>query len=417
MLEIRLASPILPAEISPIYRSIQWVFTQADTLRILRTPPLRIVMNVLIGYDKFSKREAGGARVSIHTLLDSLSHRRPDIRLDVYQSEISTIAKPAYVSQIETIPLGTIPTFWWIHQLYVRRQWSRSIDERISPGEYDVALTQGIMSPSTVNVCNKKEIPSVIFIRSLRIAGFKHFNERESNRSLRVGTMGDFVQYPFLIRNRSDYTNAIQSADVVVANSEFTQRAIKTLFGTDSVIIYPPITIEDYQTAYNPDGKITMINPRSKAKGADIFLDIAERLDEEQFLLVGPIAPQSHRDRAESLENVEHWEWCEDMRRAYGQSKLVLVPSRASESFGRVPAEAMCSGIPCVVSNRGGLPYVVGDTGEIVSDIESTAAWIEAIQDALESHSPEQQIARVERKFSTEVQVDTLEQILQDVTG
>ncbi|PZR79480.1 MAG: hypothetical protein DLM65_10655, partial [Candidatus Aeolococcus gillhamiae] len=57
----------------------------------------------------------------------------------------------------------------------------------------------------------------------------------------------------------------------------------------------------------------------------------------------------------------------------------VLCAPSWSEGFGFAALEAMASGAPVVVSNRGSLPEVVGEAGVIV---EPTA---EAIADALES--------------------------------
>ena len=41
-------------------------------------------------------------------------------------------------------------------------------------------------------------------------------------------------------------------------------------------------------------------------------------------------------------------------------TRVLLVPSVFAEPFGRVAAEAMVNGIPAIVSDRGGLPEVVG---------------------------------------------------------
>jgi glycosyltransferase involved in cell wall biosynthesis len=137
-------------------------------------------------------------------------------------------------------------------------------------------------------------------------------------------------------------------------------------------------------------------------------------MPDEEFLLVGPVGPSTVRTRIKQLSNVTHWEWCDDMRQAYSVGKMVIVPSRIEETFGRVPAEAMVSGIPCVVSDRGGLPEVVGDTGEVVTDIESAAAWIDAIYHGFESHQPTRQQQRVE-KFLADCQIPKLLEIIESV--
>jgi len=79
-----------------------------------------------------------------------------------------------------------------------------------------------------------------------------------------------------------------------------------------------------------------------------------------------------------------------------------------------VPAEAMVSGIPCVVSDRGGLPEVVGDTGEVVTDISAIEQWVDAIQRGLNYHRPDAQRQRAET-FSVDNQIPKLLQILETV--
>jgi glycosyltransferase involved in cell wall biosynthesis len=74
----------------------------------------------------------------------------------------------------------------------------------------------------------------------------------------------------------------------------------------------------------------------------------------------------------------------------------------------------MVSGIPVVVSDRGGLPEVVGKTGEVVTNIDSVDAWKQAIEEALENHNPEAQKERVKR-FSARNQGEKLSIIASEI--
>ena len=57
-------------------------------------------------------------------------------------------------------------------------------------------------------------------------------------------------------------------------------------------------------------------------------------------------------------------------------SDVVLVPSRAPESFGLVALEALLAARPVLASQGGGLPEVVGDAGQLLSP--DPRAWAEA---------------------------------------
>ncbi|ACV47556.1 MULTISPECIES: glycosyltransferase family 4 protein [Halomicrobium] len=367
-------------------------------------------MDIAVAYDKFGKRSASGARVSLHTLLDGL----PDAySFSIYDTVHQDEAVPDFVDSRQTVSPRQIPTFVWTNQVLYRWQWRNGVRERFEANEHDVVITQGEIAPATVQIAAETDTPSIFFLRSLQVTGTEKFDPRDDAVENFARTdLGGRVQFPFLARNVRAYRRALETADVVVTNSDFTAERVRERFGVDSTVIYPPITLSDYRVTSDPDGKITMVNPRSADKGVDIFLDIAERLPDEEFLLVGTVSPDAEKRRAQRLDNVTLHGWTDDVREAYGQSKLVVVPSRYEEPFGRVAAEAMVSAIPCVVSNRGGLPEVVGETGEIVDAVESERAWINAIERALATDRGAAQRERVER-FAADKQVEKLRKLVE----
>ena len=373
-------------------------------------------MNIALAYNKFGTSKSGGARESLITLLRGIAEYE-DITVDVYQTPpVDNPPEANFKYSVHERELHEIPKLTWMNQVVSRLQWGRYLRQQLESG-YDLLLTQNILAPVSVQAANELNIQSLFFIRSMALTGYKKYNPDLSHISNVFRTdFGGSVQYPFLWKNFHDYGRATAEATQAIANSNFTAAKIKDLFGVEATIIYPPIKLENYRVEYNQNGYITMVNPRAEYKGPDVFLDIAGELPGEEFLLVGPISSESIRSRAERMTNVSHWEWCDDMRKAYAESKLVVVPSRVEESFGRVPAEAMVSGIPCVVSDRGGLPEVVGKTGEVVERIDSVNEWVDAIDRALTSHDPEAQKQRVKR-FSAERQVKKLRRIVDDVTG
>lgn len=124
---------------------------------------------------------------------------------------------------------------------------------------------------------------------------------------------------------------------------------------------------------------VLLVNP-SLAKGAGVVIQLAMALETRRpdivfevvesrgnwHGLVQQVSAAMGQPR-ESLNNVIVTPNTDDMRPIYGRARLLLAPSLWWESFGRVAAEAMMNGIPALVTNRGGLPEVIGDGGIVIN--------------------------------------------------
>lgn len=371
-------------------------------------------LNIAVSYEKFATSKSGGARESLLTLLEGIADHR-DLTVTAFQSlPNDDPPETNYECSIRVHEITSVPKLKWIDQVVTRRRWGRYFRRELSD-RFDLLLTQNRFAPISTRIADEFGIPSLFFIRSMALTGYEKYDPtRSTSWNISHTDLGGRIQYPFLRRNFEDYRQGAEAATRVIANSSFTASLIDELLGVEADIIYPPIDLDTYRVEYEGDGFITMVNPRAVYKGADVFLDIASALPDEKFLLVGTLPSRALEERAERLPNMTHWGWREDMREVYSRTKLVVVPSRWEEPFGRVPAEAMVSGIPCVVSYRGGLPEVVGQTGEIVSDVSSTEAWVDAIERALRAHDPEAQKDRAEN-FSAERQVSKLVDLIDEV--
>lgn len=138
-----------------------------------------------------------------------------------------------------------------------------------------------------------------------------------------------------------------------------------------TMVVRPPVDPAEY--AGRPGTRITLVN-LTVEKGAHVFYQLAERLPHLKFLgVTGAYGIQMIRRDLPNVEIIDHVLSHEMVRKVYSRSKVVLMPSDY-ESYGRVAAEAACSGIPVIAHPTAGLRESLGEAG-IFRDRDDTDAW------------------------------------------
>lgn len=96
-------------------------------------------------------------------------------------------------------------------------------------------------------------------------------------------------------------------------------------------------------------------------KGTDFFLDIARAMPDKKFCLATQSPYSDFVGMGMTLpDNVEYLGLVAP-KDFFSNVRVVLIPSRWSEPFGRVAAEALSAGRPSIVSDQGGLKEIVRD--------------------------------------------------------
>ena len=170
----------------------------------------------------------------------------------------------------------------------------------------------------------------------------------------------------------------------VFACSRFIAERTRKRFDTDAVFLPNIFLRQDYAVA--PNGRmITLVNP-VPAKGVGLVFDLAARHRDLTFLFVEgwALPPRQRallRARAAAAGNILWHPRVEDMRNVFARTRILLVPSRWKEAWGRVVSEAQISGIPVLASDHGGLPESVGDGGVLLppDDVDAWSACLKKL--------------------------------------
>ena len=198
-----------------------------------------------------------------------------------------------------------------------------------------------------------------------------------------------------------DYSVA-QRPDIMIANSSHIQKKIKEYYGRDSIIIYPPVDVEQFQKN-NINKKrvgLVIVGRQVPYKRFDLAISAAIKLNKKLTVIGnGPL----HKDllrQAEGHKNVSFKTnlMTDEIAEILSKSELFLFPG--VEDFGIAPVEALASGTPVIAYNDGGaLDYVNRDTG-ILFEKQTTQCLVEAVEKGLRMKWNHQEISRFSNNFS-----------------
>jgi glycosyltransferase involved in cell wall biosynthesis len=204
-----------------------------------------------------------------------------------------------------------------------------------------------------------------------------------------------------------------RNAQLLISNSKWIDESID-LYGVDRTIINPPANPNTYKT--KPGKAITLVN-LSKEKGSDVFWQLARIFPDKEFIgVVGGYGDQHIYDKV--LSNVTIVENTSNILDIYSKTRIVLMPS-SYESWGKVATEALCSGIPVIVSETPGLRESVGYAGIFVNK-NDIAGYVEAIRelDSVERYNYQSKLCidrSIELHEQFKIQIDALEKKLKQL--
>ena len=220
---------------------------------------------------------------------------------------------------------------------------------------------------------------------------------------------------PTLAALRSWDRAASARVDRFVAISRHVQDRIRSAYGREADVVYPPVNTEFYtpapaETARPPfDLIVSALVPYKR-------LDLAIAAYNQLGFPLKIVGSGTERDKlqAGAGKNIEFLGWQPDgvIRDLYRGCRLLVFPGE--EDFGIVPVEAQACGKPVVAFNRGGVTesIIANQTGTFF-DEPTTASMIAAVEEAAATSWDAIAIRRNAERFSVQVFLDGLDASIQ----
>ena len=273
---------------------------------------------------------------------------------------------------------------WFDAVCYERETLHRRAQEIVREINPDVIVANQNDQPLIIEAAQWNKIPVVLVVQFWRhilahcnTAGWNALHERPKLPAHRLDDIG---------------LGMLARSDAIVANSAWSSEIISLAMDgrTPDAICHPPIDPERVKITGAREPRYVVCPSVQLGKGAMVFLDLAERNPDVEFLLLmGDARHMAHGEpvkKAHSLPNVTlESAWRADMQEVYRTCKVMFIGTNTCESFCRVAAESRLNGIPLLVSDAGHLPSFIenGTEGVVVHRHALWQDWNAGLHKAL----------------------------------
>jgi glycosyltransferase involved in cell wall biosynthesis len=137
-----------------------------------------------------------------------------------------------------------------------------------------------------------------------------------------------------------------------VANSEHVARRIRSYWGREATVLYPPVDWQSFAASNQDEGFYLLVTALVPYKRVDLAIEAANRMKFPLKIIGTGQDEQRLRELAGSSVELLGWQPDSSIRQHYARCKALLFPGE--EDFGIVPLEAMACGKPVIAYARGG---------------------------------------------------------------
>ena len=204
-------------------------------------------------------------------------------------------------------------------------------------------------------------------------------------RAARGSSARRAVARALLDRFRRWDLSAARGVDRFVANSKHIAAAIKSCYGRDADVVYPPVDVARFVPSRSVRGDyFVTVSRLVPYKRVDLLLEAFRRLPELSLVVIGE-GPERAELMRRAPANVEWRGFVDDAELAATLAGAQAFVYAAQEDFGIALVEAQAAGTPVIALANGGAPEIVRGLGApdhtgVLFESQTTEAIVAAVR-------------------------------------
>lgn len=198
---------------------------------------------------------------------------------------------------------------------------------------------------------------------------------------LEKGIKGFLAKY-FLHKLRIWDIISLNRVNYFISNSNYIGERIKKVYNRDSVTIYPPVNVHDFECNIKKENFYFTCSRMVPYKKIDLIVESFSKMPDKKLIVIGT-GPDYEKIKniAKGHANIELLGYQPfSVLKDYMQRAKAFVFA-AEEDFGIVPVEAQAAGTPVIAYRKGGsLETVVENKTGVFFDSQTVEAIINAVE-------------------------------------
>lgn len=165
-----------------------------------------------------------------------------------------------------------------------------------------------------------------------------------------------------------DSTTA-QRVDYFVAISNYIAKRIKSIYGKEADVIYPPVDTHKFECCTTKENYYLAASRLVPYKKIDLIVEAFKDFGDRKLVVIGD-GPDSKKVRSLLSKNVEYLGYQKDVKLKEYMQRAKAFVFAAEEDFGIIPIEALSCGTPVIAFNKGGASETIveGESGIFFND-------------------------------------------------